>query len=208
MRKFLLERVELVRQLIESDLPVHYADCALILCSVMSACAADRWHGKGFDRKRFIELLINRSPPDAHADWVCVPALINRGLIDERDTPYGPGGTRIYIDEEIDLSLADAAATYPGVSERDLKRNCYAALIYEWLRCGYAHNYWGDQFTTHVPPTERKARISYIGRGTKSGPMLRMVSFHLDYLIELAERHAGDVEDTPWPLPATWWIDT
>jgi hypothetical protein len=212
MREFLLDRVRLVRDLQESEIPHHYADLALILCSVLSACAADRWpakRGERIDRKRFVELLVKRSPDDAHTSWICVPALINRGLVSEADTPYGPGqSTRIFTDDEIDLPLDAAAAKYPQVDPPELKRSTYAVLIYEWLRCGYAHAYWGDENTTHVAPSRREARVSYIGRGVQGGGLRRMVGFHLDYLIGLAEHHAADVEDKPSsPRPATWWLD-
>jgi hypothetical protein len=210
MRKFLLERVELVRQLIDSQLPWHYADCALILCSVMSACAADRWPSQPkerIDRRRFTELLVGCSPPDAHAEWVSVPALIVKGLVEEKDTPYGLNGSRIFKDEEIDLPLADAALKYPGVNVQALKNNCYATLIYEWLRCGFAHQYWGNENTTPYVPSRDRARISYIGRGEKGGGHRRIAGFHLEYLVELAEHHAGDVEDKPRQRPSKWWLD-
>lgn len=207
MSKFLLGRVNLVRQLIESELPWHYADCALILCTVLSACSSRRWPGKGIDRRRFIELLIRHSPADAHADWVSVPALIAVGLLRDEDTPYGPGGTRIYTDEEIDLPLDKAVIQYPQVDGHALKRHTYAALIYEWLRCAYAHEYAGHENTTAFQPSSRDARTSYIGRGLHGGGLTRIVSFHLPYLIDLTEHHAGDAEAAALTPPAKWWID-
>lgn len=207
MREFLLDRVRLVRELLASDIQVAYADVVLILCCVISAAASRRWPGERIDRRRFVELLVQHSPPDAHADWVCVPALINRGLLAEADTPYGPGGnTRIFRDEEIDLPLSSAETTYPQVQCRELRNCSYAALIYTWLRCGYAHDYCAHENITHVPASRRSARVSYIGRGTRTG-IRRMVSFHLDYLVELAEHHANTVPDVSSPHPSVWWLD-
>ena len=134
MRDFLQGRIRLVRELIASDIDISYADLVLILCSVISACAARRWPGKRIDRPRFVELLANHSPADTHMTWVCVPALINDGLIDEAGTPYATEGcTRIFCDDEIDLNLPDAGMTYPGVSVEQLKSHTYAALIYEFM---------------------------------------------------------------------------
>lgn len=206
MRDFLLGRVRLVRELMESEIDVHYADLALILCSVISASSAVRWPGRGIDRCRFVELLACRSPTDAHAAWVSVPALINRELVSEADTPYKGNETRIFRDEEIDLQIADAQRQYPSLTLRYLKGCTYASLIYEWLRCGYAHGYWHDENVTHVPASRHKARISYIGRSIGNGTR-RMVSFHLDYLIELAEYHAANVPDKPESHPANWWLE-
>ncbi len=207
MRQFLEDRIRLVRELIDSDVSVAYGDLVLILSAVISSCAAARWPGRGNDRRRFVELLIQYSPADAHTNWVCVPALINSNLIAEADTPYGPSeNTRIFRDDEVDLELTAAQAKYASVLLGDLKRCTYAVLIYEWLRCGYAHEYCPHNNITHVPPSRYNARLSYIGRGTPNG-LKRMISFHLDYLIDLAQHHVADYADAPEPTPRQWWID-
>jgi hypothetical protein len=207
VRQFLEDRVRLVRELLDSNISVAYGDIVLILSAVMSSCAAARWPGRGIDRRRFVELLIQRSSPDSHTNWVCVPALINARLVAEADTPYGPGeNTRIFRDDEIDIELTAAQSKYSSVSLVDLKRCTYAVMIYEWLRCGYAHEYCPHGNITHVPPSRYNARLSYIGRGTQNG-MKRMISFHLDYLIGLAQHHASNYSDSPEPTPGQWWID-
>ena len=42
VRDFLVDRIRLVRELQRSDIEVHYADLALILCAVISACSERR----------------------------------------------------------------------------------------------------------------------------------------------------------------------
>ena len=207
MQKFLQGRIDLVKSLIDSDLSVHYADLVLILCSVLSACAARRWEGKGIDKKRFIELLARYSPDKFRTSWVSVPSLIYDGLISESQTPYGKPGNRdhIYCDDEIDLSLEDASIKYIGISDKDLRKHCYAYLIYERLRCCYSHEYWHDESITHVPPSHKKARISYIGRLSDT-KIKRMSSFHLDYLISLAEYHVSNLSNSPSKDYPSWWI--
>lgn len=209
MSKFLEDKIRLVRELIESDIRVGYEDLALILCAVISACAAGRWPEPRIDRKRFVELLVTHSPADARTSWVSLAALINKHFVSEADTPFARDETRIFRDEEIDLTLGDAAKAYPHLTIRDLKKCSYANLIYEWLRCGYAHQYGPDEHVTQVAASRRDARVSYIGRRHGSG-IRRMTSFHLDYLTTLAEHHAvNDAERlSPQPLPATWWIDS
>ena len=58
MRDFLQGRIDLVHALRTSSLPVAHQDLELILTSVISACAAWRWPGENFDRKRFVESLM------------------------------------------------------------------------------------------------------------------------------------------------------
>jgi hypothetical protein len=94
---------------------------------------------------------------------------------------------RIFTGDEIDCAIPDMAQRYPHVSMRDLKKACYANRIYEWLRCGYAHNYWETGNTTYVPPSDLPAQISYMARREPDGTRARIASFHLDYLIDVAQ---------------------
>jgi len=208
MREFLQDRIRLVRELLQNDTPnAAYSDLTLILCTVISACASIRWPGRGFDRNRFVELLVRLSPEDHHATWISVPALINGGHLEESDTPYENGNsTRIFRDEEIDLPYDEARVKYPTVTSQQLKAVSYAALIYSWLRCGYVHGYCPHGTVTEVPASRYDARISYIGR-SDGAVIKRMASFHLDYLITVADHHAGELPAAPSPQPADWWYD-
>ena len=208
MREFLQDRIRLVRELLHDDAPqVAYGDLALILCSVISACAAVRWPGRGSDRNRFVELLVQHSPADHHTSWISVPALINRDHLLEDDTPYRHGNaTRIFCGDQIDLPYDQARLQFPSISAQQLKAVSYAALIYTWLRCGYAHEYCPHDSVTEVPASRYEARVSYIGRND-GVRIKRMASFHLDYLIAVADHHASQLPDSPSPQPTDWWYD-
>jgi len=206
MQRFLQGRIDLVRYL-DNNPSVHYADKVLIISAVLSACASHCWPGQRIDQKRFIELLVKHSPDDYHTSWISVPSLLNTALINESETPYGKAGneTRIYCDDEIDLSLQSAIIKYPQVSLKNLKQHSYAYLIYERLRNGYSHEYWHGDSITHVPASVREARLSYIGR--LSGAIInRMISFHLDYLITLADYHISILPQESCQPPSCWWI--
>lgn len=73
MQSFLQGRIDLVKALREASLPVTQQDLELILSAVISACAACRWPGDGFDRKRFVESLIRfgspETPPGLRQHW-------------------------------------------------------------------------------------------------------------------------------------------
>lgn len=207
MRQYLWGRIELAERLFREVPGGTYADAILITTAVLSACASHRWPGKHGDRKRFVEMLVRHSTW-YRTEWVSVPALINSGFIDEGDTPYGEPGKscRIYCDDEIDLSFEDARRMYPHVPLKALVAHCYASLIYEWLRCGYAHEYVPHENITHVPASRRQARVSYIGRSV-DGKTQRMVSFHLDYLVSLAKHHVSILPDEKCERPLKWWIE-
>ncbi len=210
MREFLLDRIRLVNELMVSGPKVDYANLVLILTAVLSGCSARCWPGRGFDRNRFVELLVTQSLPDAHCDYVCVTSLLRAGRITERDTPWGPPGefTCILRDDEIDPPFSEACARFPQIPPLDLKRHTYASLIYSWLRCPYAHEYCMGGSTSHVPASQQSARISYIGRLLPDGKIVRIATFHLDYLLSLATHHAQNAPDTPQPKPQTWWLAT
>jgi hypothetical protein len=209
MRRFLQGRIDLVHHLRASTLAVTQQDLELILTAVMSACAACRWPGEGFDRKRFVESLVRFGSPDLHLDYVSTGALLEMGVISERQTPWGTFGQelRIFTGAEIDGSIAEMAKRYPHVSMLNLKRASYANRIYEWLRCGYAHVYWSAGNTTHVAPSDLPAQISYIGRREPDGTRSRIASFHLDYLIDVAQNQVTTLPKAKLPVPDSWWID-
>lgn len=209
MRNFLQGRIELVQALQASPLGAEQQDLVLILTATISACAACRWPGDGFDRKRFVESLIRFGAPSLHLDYISVGALLEMGLISVSETPWKgfPGQFRIFTGEEIDCSLADMAIRYPHLAKLNLKKASYASLIYRWLRCGYSHNYWAAGNTTHVAPSRIPAQISYITRRQPDGKHIRVASFHLDYLIEVAQNQVSTLEDNPLERPSAWWIE-
>ena len=131
--------------------------------------------------------------------------------VDISQTPYADFGNRdrIYCDDEIDLTFEDAVKEYPMVPDKKLRRHSYAAIIYERLRCGYAHEYWHHNSITHVPASRRSAYVSYIGRLNTPDNRIekRMISVHLDYLISLAEHHVSILAENPSKCPSIWWID-
>ncbi|KKL14557.1 hypothetical protein LCGC14_2514450, partial [marine sediment metagenome] len=183
MEHFLKGRLDIAKALL-SDVPgAAYADVVLIVTAVLSACASLRWPSRRKDKKRFVELLVRHSPEDFHTSWVSIPALISKGIISEEETLYRNGNsTRIFCGEEIDLCFNKACVQYPNIKSKQLRKHCYASLIYEWLRCGYAHEYCLQGNATHVPASRKEARVSYIGRLTgENCKTKRMLSFHIDY---------------------------
>jgi hypothetical protein len=210
MHRFLQGRIDLVHQLrASSAMEVAQQDLELILTAAMSACAACRWPGEGFDRKRFVESLVRFGSPDLHLNYVSTVALLEMGVISESQTPWGMPGQqlRVFTGAEIDGSITEMAKRYPHVSTHDLKKASYANRIYEWLRCGYAHVYWAAGNTTHVAPSDLPAQISYMGERELDGTRVRIASFHLDYLIDVAQNQVFTLPKARLPMPDSWWLD-
>jgi hypothetical protein len=209
MQTYLQGRIDLVKALRASSLPFISEDLELILTAVMSACAACRWPGKGFDRNRFVESLIQFGSPELHLDYVSTGALLEIGVISDRQTPWSDPGKRLRIfrGEEIDGPISAMAKRYPTVTTLQFKQACYANRIYEWLRCGYAHTYLAAGNTTSVQPSDLPAQISYITERAEDGSLARVAKFHLDYLIDVAQGQVSTLPKAKLLEPPKWWID-
>jgi len=206
MQSFLQGRINLVKAMRGSSLSVTREDLELILTAVMSACAACRWPGERIDQKRFVESLIQFGSPELHLD-VGTGALLELGVISDSSVGKFGQEIRIFTGDEIDSAIPDMAQRYPKVSTRDLKQASYANRIYEWLRCGYAHNYLAAGNTTNFLPSDGPAQISYIGRREPDGTWVRDARFHLDYLISVAQEQVATLLKSRLNRPDQWWID-
>ena len=85
-----------------------HQDLELILTAVISACAACRWPGEGFDRKRFVESLIRFGSQELHLDHVSTGALLELGVISDSQTPWGEFGQKCVF-----LLVTKSMAEYP-----------------------------------------------------------------------------------------------
>ena len=137
MRHFLQGRIDFVQTLRNSSLDVTPHDLHLILTAVMSACAACRWPGDGFDRKRFVESLIRFSSPGFHLDYIstrCWPVVF----------PLAPFGTIASLSSErnavnksspltMNLSSEMRAiwhrCAWPGLTKRWSRPLAYAEIV-------------------------------------------------------------------------------
>lgn len=70
------KKVRVAAQLANGDCGGLYGDAALILCSCLSALAAEVWPGKGMDRNRFVELLEKYCKPSFGSTRLSIPLLV------------------------------------------------------------------------------------------------------------------------------------
>jgi len=212
MREFLIKRVNFAKSLYKDSEIATYHDIALILTSVLSACASRTWVGDRIDRVRFIELLINHSKEKQRTSNISIPYLINDNHINDTHTEWARPGysTRILTDTEVDIPLNQAVIKYPNLAVSTLKSYSYAHFIYKLLRCGYAHTYYLDSSLSYVAPSNHYSdtRISYISELNYPNEAIRRIGcFHIEYLIDLAEHHAHTLKCEPLPHPNEWWAN-
>ena len=148
MNRWLGDRIELAQDICNGHPRGTYDDGALILCAAINCMASCVYPGRGIDRRRFVELVVNYGGRSRLTDWISIPVLHSRlvakGIRDLEQRFESLCETRVLVDVDIDQSLADLSSGFPGLvaSQSKLVRKCsYANLIYEQLRCGYAHEF-------------------------------------------------------------------
>ena len=200
-----------------------YGDAVLILCSVLSALAAEVWPGDRKDRKRFVELLKQFAIPKLEATKISIPLLIAslsaRGkgsevtAIQKAFPKKSPGN--VLIEDEVDKNEAEILAVCgDGVSSKELRDCSYANLLYREVRCGYVHEYMPGKRGESRPLTQRPGvRVSYVGWIDGNHPDRdpeQHIHFALEWIGEIVTCVATAVDQVnslPFPDPPQWWVD-
>ena len=197
-----------------------YGDAALILCSCVSAVAADVWPGDHIDRNRFVELLAQYAPPRLNAVRVSIPLLVD-DLRRQRRTAEAsqlesqflerfPAGT-ILIGDEVDKNETEIQAACGSISSKCLRRFSYADLLYREVRSSYTH----EGKTGHVAESWRMTasatNVSYV---EWTIPPLRRIHFPIEWMSELAKGAAEAVDQMIPSIsspqierPRKWWLE-
>ena len=201
------QRANVAAELARGHCGGSYGDAALILCSCISALAAEVWPGESIDRKRFVELLIQYTPAQLAATRVSVPLLVS-----DLRSLHMPEATQIESDflaqfnvgqvltgDEVDRSEDEIrAACNAGLSYRYLRGLSYASLLYREVRCGYTHEGRpGPTAQSWAMTGHPTACISYVNTIGHS----RSIHFHIDWIANLALTAAEAVDQLTPPLP-------
>ncbi len=193
-----------------------YGDVILIFTGVISTMAAERWPGRGFDNKRFIELLVEFAP---ETRTISVPRLCNhllshdlvaqaKQIWDYPENEFLMG--EILQGPDIDSSeksIANSLTT--PISPKAIRRYSYASLLYNDLRCSYSHEYKiGDDAHAYKMTRSKNSCISYVNYHKEPFPFIH---FDLNWLANVVRKCASVmVERQPDQLsviPAEWWIN-
>jgi len=125
-----------------------YDEGALIVCSSISAMAALAWPGKGIDKKRFIEILTKVANGGINHN----PLRISTPLLCQEDESFKNilllSNKSFYLREAIDKDyselidfLSQKGIKIDEAKEKTIRHNSYGFLVYNQVRCGFAHEY-------------------------------------------------------------------
>jgi len=192
-----------------------YGESVIILCSVLSALAAEIWPGEGKDRARFVELLKEFAPIKYEITKISIPLLVahlknkqsNKESEVIRKAFLNCDPSLVLIGDDIDKSETEITMLCNTLELKNLRYHSYANLLYTEVRSGYAHEYKTGKLTDPWPMTKRKAFISYVNWACKPD---RHIHFHIGGIAELALSIAEEVDKTENTLPRNdpqnWWI--
>jgi len=126
-----------------------YGEAAIILCTALTALAAEVWPGERIDRFRFVQLLKEFAPSHLNTTWISIPLLVGylrtngRNAESEviRRTFLKDPQIVIITGEDVDKPETEILAVCPKLSLKELREHGYANLLYKEVRSGYAHEY-------------------------------------------------------------------
>lgn len=199
-----------------------YAEGIIILCSIISAVAAELWPGRKIDRPRFIETIVRYSTPQLIATRISL-FLLYQSLLDSKKLEVASQlkesfwqlseheSCRIFIADEIDQDETDIRKAVPSIELSDIRSSSYASIVYEKLRCDLAHQYQLNKYATSRKMTSMKADISYTNV-LEDSHTYHEICISFDWVKSLTEsivdstvsfliaHHKND-------FPDEWWID-
>jgi hypothetical protein len=169
-RQWFQKRVDLADELVQHHARQGEPDAEILLCCAISALASQMWPGKGKDKKRFVQLLVDYSPNSAYIQRVSTCVLIRqlqqKGATVEADKiiahrfpsklayygkspmeyAYNGSGlhagtlSQIVHPDDIDVAAAEVLTLMP-ILQKEVRKASYVSIIYSDLRSGLIHEY-------------------------------------------------------------------
>jgi hypothetical protein len=211
------EKQHIASRLASGECGGTYGEAVLILCSALSALAAEVWPGERIDRKRFVELLKEYAPPHLDTTQISIPLLIGylRSLgktLEMRQLEkvfLNCDDSLVLTGDDVDKTENEILSVCNTISSIHIRECSYANLLYREVRSGYAHEYKPMERADSRPMTQRpEARISY---GNWVDDPDRHIHFHINWLAELSIATAEEIDKIagtiPHGIPTKWWID-
>jgi hypothetical protein len=201
-----------------------YAEGAIILCSIISAMSAIAWPDDKkhrIDRKRFVEIITRFPPSGIDPKKMSIPLLVQDGKA--CNSRLGIPKAAFYLTGANDLNETDVEKSCPGLSLCKIRKYSYANLLYEQIRCGYAHQYrTGHEASDHdsLRPIAKvkESVISYVNVNSDN-TIYRFIHFPLHWIASVAEGIALGLDnesskkgkmlfdDLCFEVPKPWWLD-
>lgn len=205
-----------------------YGDAVIILCAAISALAADVWprqNNDKNDRRKFVEALTAlarglgttrisipllvaflRGPDSKVADTLEVADTLGTAFLN-----FDP--TQVLTGDEVDKSEQEIARLCPRLKPKEIRQFSYANLLYEEIRCGYAHAYSPGKRAESWPLNMQEAPVSYHNKviySNNEAIRSRLIHFRVEWIADVAVTIATAVDamdPTLLPYPPRWWID-
>jgi hypothetical protein len=192
-----------------------YAESVIILCTVLSALAAEVWPGEKKDRARFVELLKEFAPTNYEITKISIPLLVthlknkqnNKECEIIRNAFLNCSPDLVLTGDDIDKPETEIMMLCNTLELKDLRDHSYANLLYTEVRSAYAHEYKPGDQTDPWPMTQRDAFVSYVNWACR--PDDRHIHFHIGKIAELALSIAEAIDKIgntlPRDDPQNWW---
>lgn len=207
----------LASRLASGECDGSYAEAVLILCSTISALAAEVWPGAGKDRVRFIEVMRQFARGDLGATRISVPLLAaalrekddtkNLQILEDTLLPDSPD--LVITGDQVDVDELRMAEVCPSLTTPVIRSFSYAAILYREARSAYVHEFEsGRRADAHAMSAAGRASVSYTNWVDDPD---RRIHFGVEWLVEVALSIARSIDAASVPSqrpgdPATWWI--
>ncbi len=219
-RHWVGEKCDVASRLSRGEAGGSYAESAIIVCATLSALSAELWDGRGIDRARFIEMLVQFGAHSSECKTVSIPLLVQELNNSSRNSDALkiqrafslPSSARVLTGPDVDKSERDVLSVCPQLDLKEVRSFSYASILYSEIRSSYAHEYRPGERADSWPMTMlANQRVSYINRMTVSMEMRRLVHIHVEWFAQLAIELASAVDQLantlPLPRPQAWWAD-
>jgi len=221
------EKCEIASALARGEAGGSYSEAAILICTALSALAAEVWPGSNIDRARFVELLVRFESSPRVSMNISVPLLVQHletasskdskdsndcaALLTKEFLPFS--STRVVTGPEVDKTESELVLICPVLTPKTVRKFSYACLLYEQVRSSYAHEYQPGAKADSWPMTMCQGQsVSYVNRLLGAGipETARLIHFHIEWLTKLAVDLAGSIDETcatlPHQEPSSWWI--
>ncbi|MCG8093847.1 MAG: hypothetical protein JAZ17_09510 [Candidatus Thiodiazotropha endolucinida] len=202
LKKWTEKKIALALELERGQCNGSYAEAVIILCSVISAIAADIWPGEGLDRKRFVELLTEYSDESLHLKRVSIPLLISYlrkngstkeiEILTKRFMPSCH--TLVITGDDVDKYEQEIFSVCPKLVLKTVRANSYANILYKEVRCGYVHQYTTGDRAESWPMSSKNEHgyVSYVNRADLPD---RLIYFDTNWLVKVIHSIVNKLDD-------------
>lgn len=219
-KNWVCEKCNIAISLFRGEAGGGYAESVIIACAALSALSAEIWIDRQIDRVRFIEMLTKYGPQSDDCKTISIPLLINYlqsksrtfEAISIQNAFSIPSSARVLTGQDVDKSESEVLSVCPQLLPKEVRNFSYASILYAEIRSSYAHEYRPGKQADSWPMTmASNQKVSYINRITDNKGMIRLIHIHFEWIVQLANELANEVDQIanilPMSKPQIWWAE-